>query len=144
MMAGPGKPSVQSPGRRGFSLLELMIVVTVLGILATLAVPGFRHSLARAHRVETIGKMLQAANCQERIFAKRRAYDMDACLPAEDGRYLLEYAPPDPGNPGGYLLLARPRGPQTRDDCGYLGLDHIGVRTVGNIDADPVRCWSGR
>ncbi len=128
----------------GFSLLELMIVIAVLGIVVSLAVPGYRQQLLRSHRVAVIGQMLRVADCQERVYATRQAYDMGMCLPQPDARYALEIGPAGDDIPGGYLILARPLGSQARDVCGSLGLNHLGVRTVGNADADAERCWAGR
>ena len=130
--------------RPGFSLVELMIVVTLVGILLSLATPGYRVYVMRAHRTEAIGKMLQVAACQERIYAARASYDTGLCLTHGGEHYTLEYTTPDDADAHGYTVLAMPAGAQINDHCGSLALDQQGTRTVENETADPVKCWSGR
>jgi type IV pilus assembly protein PilE len=131
-------------GYRGFSLIELMIVVTLAGILVSLATPSYRKYVMRAHRTEAIGKMLQVAACQERIYAASGSYDTGLCLMQSGEYYELEYSAPDISDTGRFTVLATPVGPQTSDPCGTLFLDQLGTRTVGNEAGDPVKCWSGR
>ncbi len=58
----------------GFSLIELMIVVAVMGILATIAYPSFQDYMRRAARAEARAAMLHMAQLQERNFSDRGAY----------------------------------------------------------------------
>ncbi len=128
----------------GFSLTELVIVLALAGILLSLAVPGYRGFILRAHRVEIIVQMLQIAACQERVYSAHMAYDTSRCLPPPGTRYRMEYS--DPGDAGGtaYTILATPLGPQADDSCGALLLNHNGGRSVDGAQADPDKCWAGR
>ena len=72
----------QRRGDRGFSLLEIVLVVSLIGILTLLALPSYQGVMLKAHRTEAIAQLMQAAACQERTRAGRGAYDIRLCLPA--------------------------------------------------------------
>ena len=125
--------------RRGFTLIELVIVVALLAILMTLATPSYRVYVMRAHRSEAIAQMLSVAQCQERTRADRGAYDLGLCLPGSLPRYQFAYQAGSGGQ--GWTVRAQPRDAQATDDCGTLELSHTGAR---HADGDEWRCWAGR
>lgn len=128
----------------GMTLIELMIVLTVVAILMAIAVPSYtRHSL-RVHRSEAIQLLLQAAICQEHILARTGSYDTSQCMPAStQQRYDFSYAA---GNSRslGYTAIATPLGSQLKDACGSMLLDHSGSRRVAATGVSASKCWSGR
>ncbi len=129
-------------GRRGgFTLIEVMLTVALVAVLVSLATPGYRQFVNRAHRTDAIAHMLRIASCQERVRALAGAYDLGRCLPAPQPRYSFEYAE---DSESGYVVMAHPVGAQAADPCGTLILEHTGGRSVGTPQADPNRCWSGR
>ena len=76
----------------GFTLIELVIVVAVLAILMTLAVPNYRQYALRVQRGEAINMLLQAAMCQERVYARSGDYDTGSCLiDNKQNRYQISY-----------------------------------------------------
>jgi len=131
-----------TPG--GMTLIELVIVVAVVGILLTTAVPGYQGYMLRVHRTEAIRMLLQAATCQERIYATQGSYDTGQCHPtAGNGRYQFTYDAP--GTQGAtYLALATPKAAQLADPCGSLSLDQNGTRGVSALNARVIKCWNGR
>ena len=62
---------------RGVTLLELMIVVVIVGILATIAYPSYQQFIARAKRNEAKAALLQIAQNQERFYLQNNTYTTD-------------------------------------------------------------------
>jgi len=62
---------------RGVTLLELMIVVVIIGIMATIAYPNYRQFVARAKRNEAKAALLQIAQNQERFYLQNNTYTTD-------------------------------------------------------------------
>ncbi|HEY7378185.1 MAG TPA: type IV pilin protein, partial [Steroidobacteraceae bacterium] len=58
----------------GVTLIELMIVIVVLAILASIAVPSYRSYLIRAQRSEGTGALLQIQQAQEKYFIQNSTY----------------------------------------------------------------------
>jgi type IV pilus assembly protein PilE len=79
---------------RGFSLIELMIVVAIVAILGTIAYPSYQQYVLTSHRVEAKKMLLDAANRQETYFMDFNRYassiaDLGVVL-EPDARYSLE------------------------------------------------------
>jgi type IV pilus assembly protein PilE len=128
----------------GMTLIELLIVVTVMGILLAIAVPAYSSYMLRVHRTEAIRMLLQASMCQERIYAGRSSYDTSQCHPSsEHQRYQITYASPDTRDRS-YIAMATPKGAQLDDPCGSLSLDQNGARGISARDISVMKCWSGR
>jgi type IV pilus assembly protein PilE len=130
----------EKPAPRGFTLVEAMLVVALLAILVSLAMPSYRRYLMRAHRTAAIGQLMSIAACQERIRAATGAYDSGRCLPGDSEHYQFAY--PETGQPPEIYIqvAARPRAGQSDDVCGELLLDSLGARAASGAS----RCWSGR
>jgi type IV pilus assembly protein PilE len=131
---------------RGFTLIELVVVLSIMGILSALAWPGYASVMHRSLRVEARFALLRVQQLQERHFASyhRYASSVNASAEAdglqmssttESGNYALSLQTAADGQ--SYVAIARvaPAGRQLRDtSCQQFSIDTIGQRRFTGID----------
>lgn len=149
--------TTSTPKPHGFTLIELMIVIAVIGVLSAVAYPAYQAHVLRTHRAVAAACLQELALQMERRYTLKMAYDQPvttlpaaACVAAAAGRYQFAFGVA-PGaavgtaagpTPASYLLQAIPQGAQANDrDCGTLGLDQQGVRTRSGNAANVQSCW---
>lgn len=137
--------------QQGFTLIEILIVVAIMGILMTVALPAYQNSVLRSGRAEAKAELLQVASDQERYFSNFNTYITDA-LPLNtptvadrnrttvNGLYVISVA----ACAGGaitncFVATATPQGNQTGDACSTLTISNTGVRGATGDTAD--ECW---
>jgi type IV pilus assembly protein PilE len=129
----------------GFTLIEILIVVALLGLLLSLALPSYQRYLERGHRVEAIRMLTGAAACQERHRALTGAYDTTRCNRfADNHHYRLSIKPKANPSSMAFTLIAEPVMHRESDICGSLSLDQSGARTISGAQENLWKCWSGR
>jgi prepilin-type N-terminal cleavage/methylation domain-containing protein len=78
---------------KGFTLIELMIVVAIIGILVSVVMPGYRNYVLESQRTDTQGKLLQMVELQERFFIDNFRYTTslggDPIVPGDGLDYAL-------------------------------------------------------
>lgn len=128
---------------RAFTLLEVAIALALIGILLSIAIPSYQRYVQRTYRAEAIRHMLAAADCQNRIKAQKGYFDTTRCAPAPDeSRHAFSFQPANQALADHYTVFAIPLGED--DQCGALGLDHTGSRSISNPDGSVSKCWGGR
>lgn len=135
----------------GFTLIELMIVVAIVGILATIAYPSYQDFVRRAARAEARAAMLHMAQLQERNFSDRGAYVAVASGPLTDGWQSANWSGSNygsrkydvtaaVGNPADtFTITATPANGFNDPTCGNLTLASNGTR--GSTAGDAAACW---
>jgi type IV pilus assembly protein PilE len=137
-------PQLKTGLLHGMTLIELVIVVAIMAILLTLAVPNYRSYTLRVHRTEAIRILMQASMCQERIHANQGSYDTGRCLmPSDQQRYQLTYKPADTLGQS-YSVMATPVEAQRADPCGKLWLNQNGTKGISAVNISATKCWNGR
>lgn len=137
--------------QRGFTLIEVMIVVVIVAILITVALPSYQGSLQKGRRSDAMSALMDVANRQEQRMLDRGAYTTDLTqlgflaspMISEEGFYSVTAAACVSGTIANcYLLTAAPRpgSPQLDDTrCASLTLDSRGTRSA--TGTTPTECW---
>jgi type IV pilus assembly protein PilE len=142
----------RSTTHSGFTLIELMIVVAIVGILAAIAYPSYASYVLRSHRVDAQGVLLEAAQYMERHFTLNNTYLLangnNNSLPSSlTGRVSARYEVDieDPQSATSYILYAKPKSgtSQANEACQTLRIWSTGLKTSGDADADSdsKSCW---
>lgn len=136
---------------RGFTLIEVMIVVAIVAVLSAIALPSYQEYIRRGHRAEARAALLQAAQWLERAATATGTYPLTASFPTtlttmQSGRYTVAVASPPASAASGaaFTLTATPAGGQVGDKCGNYTLTHSGVRGAASAASGALvtECWN--
>lgn len=116
---------------RGFTLVELLIVIVIVAILASIAVPTYREAVHKSKRRAAQAVMMDIVNKEHEYFAGNRVYgdegDLGVVLPSEiAGLYNVDVSV-DAGPPPGFTITFTPQGDMAGDVT--LTLNNLGVKT---------------
>jgi len=132
---------------RGFTLIEVMIVVVILGFLAAIAYPSYQDYVIRGNRSAAQSFMLEAASMQERFLLDARAYAADIAalglsVPSSVSTNYTMTSAATAGPPPGYTVTATPIGNQLAKDtlCGTLTINATGTKTASG-SGGVSQCW---
>lgn len=140
--------------QHGMTLIELLIVVVIIGIIASIALPGYQESVAKARRSDAHANILELAQWMERYYTENGRYDQDRAgtafavptglatspkgVAAADAFYNLTV-----GNLGQqtFTITAAPANGQGGDRCANLTLTQAGVKGTSASGIEVATCW---
>ena len=126
---------------KGITLIELMIVVVVVAILSSIAIPAYQDHVTRAKRSEAKAALLDVANRMEKFLYTNNNYTgatlggLNVATIVAPGNYTLALAT----TANTYTITASPNGSFTDSKCGNLIYNQAGVKTASAGDNEA--CW---
>jgi len=139
--------------KRGFTLVELLITLAILGILVTVAVPAYQGQMERSRRADGKGALMDIAARLERHMAQNNTYTIEVSgasglnmgtVSSPEGFYEMEVEACDGGAISRcYSVSATAGGTQAGDtDCAVLTLASTGAKSAFNhSDVVNGECW---
>lgn len=137
---------------KGFTIIEMMVVLLIISILAAVAYPRYNETIQRSYRAEGQAFLSEVAARQERYFAQNNHYiipdagadssalsQLGLVSPAQSAtkKYQLEITLEE--SDGGYTLIAQQQFNDLK--CGDLTLNALGIKGLINTDKTVAECW---
>jgi type IV pilus assembly protein PilE len=131
----------------GFTLIELMIVVALIGILASFGYPAYQDQMRKTRRADCQAVLMEAANALERYYTEQGAY-----TGATAGTHYPNRCPIDPGTlfysvattnltATAFTLTATVQSAQAKDTCKNLTLTNTGQKGQSGTGVTVQDCW---
>lgn len=124
----------------GFTLIELMVALVIIGILLMIAIPSYQSYLRKGNRAAAQAHLMDIAQQQQHYLMDARAYansvaTLSMTTPTDVSTYYTIQNPFTVGTaPNSFSVTATPIGAQASDSCGTLLIDNLGNKT-------PANCW---
>lgn len=141
---------------RGFTLIEIMVVVALIGILTAIALPSYWNSVMKSRRSSAQSALLDLASREARYYTANNAYIADlptlgfptgtTAVPVPDGvnNHFYDVKATVSTDLSSYTLTAVPVSPQTKDTtCYTYTYTSVGVRANQDASANALTsCWN--
>lgn len=133
--------------QRGFTLIEIMVVVSIVGILVAIAVPSYQDSVRKSRRAQAKSDLVEVAQAMERYYNANGSSYIGANLATiwaaqspKQGTASYNLSFDGAVTSSTYKIQAAPvaGGGQLRDPCGTMSIDNVGRKTPTN----PPECWN--
>ncbi|URM29763.1 prepilin-type N-terminal cleavage/methylation domain-containing protein [Pseudomonas frederiksbergensis] len=126
---------------RGFTLIEIMIVIAIIGIVITIGYPSLTEYVKKGRRTEVAGLLSEQAQILERFYSKNNVYTNATGLSSGNDFYTITPTLTDQT----FLLTATRKAGSTMasDKCGDFTLTNTGVRSMVNATSGLTTkdCW---
>jgi len=140
---------IDAQREKGFTLIEVMIVVAVVGILLAIGVPAYQQFIVKSKRVEATSLLMEAAGEQQRFYTENNRFATDmtemgyanAQVNSETGLYTVSVTA---STRSSYTLTAAPVATesQARDaDCGSFTINSGGLKGIVGGTETAEDCW---
>jgi type IV pilus assembly protein PilE len=130
---------------RGFTLIELMVVVAIVGILAAFAIPTYSEYVIKTRRASAAGCLMELSTFMERFHTTSMTYaganlPQTTCQNNSSSFYTFAFADGEP-TATTFAIEAKPAGAQTADSkCATLGINQVGTKSISG-SATVSTCW---
>lgn len=121
---------------RGFTLIELMIAVAIVGVLIAIAYPSYTNSLIKGNRAAARAYLLEVAQKQQQFLLDNRAYATKAELtaagttepPEVSNFYTITITPDNTDTPPSFVATATPKAGTRQASDGWQEVNQAGAK----------------
>jgi type IV pilus assembly protein PilE len=135
----------------GFSLIELMVVVAIVGVLAMIILPSYQSYVLKSRRTVAINAVMDLASREARYYTTNNAYTTSMItlgysadpmpVPATGAAYYSLSVTDNAVAKGGFELTAARVGTQANDTCGNYVYNGLGLKSMSGGTASASDCW---